>query len=103
MKQISTLAIGVVTAILCLSCGEAPEVFQGTVSGNDQAAKVLIVKDERQPYNEVSFSLDNAEFGKQPAIGDSVRLSYRKNNGKFIAIRIMDLRYKIDSSKSGKK
>ena len=96
MKHICTLAIGVVTAVLCFSCGEAPEVFQGTVSGHDRAAKLIIVKNERQPYNEASFYLDNTEFGKQPAIGDSVRLSYRKNNGKFFAIRIMDLRYKVD-------
>jgi hypothetical protein len=86
---------------LAVACGEAPQVMQGTVTSYDAGAKILVVKDVLTPHPDLTFSLQNAEFGNEPAVGDSVRLAYRNEGGNLVALRVMSLTPQKGSKKTG--
>jgi hypothetical protein len=72
-------------------CGEPPKVLQGTVTAYDVSSKVVTVKDELGSQPEVELSLQNAEVGAEPVVGDKVRLAYHDQGGKLAATRLMNL------------
>ncbi len=74
-----------------ISCGEAPQVFQGIVVKYDASSKMLVARNEKPQNNELIFSLRDGDIGAEPAVGDSVRISYRDRNGDLVAIRLMNL------------
>jgi hypothetical protein len=49
----------------------------------------------------LTFSLQGAEYGSEPAVGDSLRLAFREEGGKFTALRIMNLSKKAETKKKG--
>jgi len=77
--------------VLIIGCGAPPQVVQGTVTSYDAASKTLVLRDEREPRRELTFSLEGAEVGASPVAGDVVRLSYRVEGGHQKVIRVMDL------------
>lgn len=87
----------VITVVLSLffvfvtGCGEAPKVIQGTVVDYKNDSKTVLVKDDIQPDRIYTISLQKSEFGLEPVIGDSVRISYREKDGELNAIRVMNL------------
>ncbi len=83
-----------------VSCVESPTVVQGKVQSYSADSKTLKVQDERPPGAELTISLQGAEIGADPAPGDQVRVSYRDQAGKLVAIRVMNLT-KQKESKSG--
>ena len=78
-------------ALLISACGNPPKVVQGIVVKYDSASKTLVLKDEKQPDQELAFSLAGAEIGADPAEQDEVRLAYREQGGSLVAIRVMNL------------
>jgi len=100
MKSIR-LRLGVVLLLLAVSCVESPKVVQGQVRSYSADSKTLVVQDERPPGAELTISLQGAEVGAEPAPGDQVRVSYRDQAGKPVAIRVMNLTKQKDSGKSG--
>jgi hypothetical protein len=77
--------------LIGIGCGNAPKVMQGTVSSYQAESHTLIVKDERPPYQDYTFNIQDADMGGAPASGDKLRISYRDENGSLRAIRIMNL------------
>jgi hypothetical protein len=73
------------------NCGDAPKVIQGTVSEYQAESHTLVVKNEREPYQDYSFSVDGSDMGEAPAVGDKIRVAYREENGRLKAIRVMNL------------
>ena len=99
MKRLIPLIVLVM--ILAASCGKAPQVAQGTVAGYDAGTKILILKNESSPHQELTFSLQKAEYGVDPAVGDSIRLAFRDEGGALVALRIMNLSKQKESKKKG--
>jgi hypothetical protein len=85
--------------IAAASCGESPKVFQGIVIQYDASSKTLVARDEMPQNNELIFSLRDAEIGSEPAIGDSIRISYRTKDGELAAIRVMNLSHQSELKK----
>lgn len=77
--------------VATVACFEGPRVTQGTVVQVDTAARVLVVRDERPPHDEVAFSFAGAEVGADPSEGDVVRLAWKERDGRNVASRVMNL------------
>lgn len=82
--------------ILCLlpllcACGAGPDVLQGEVVRYQSEAKTIAIRDELPPHREVSLSLEKAEMGGEPHVGDKVRVAYRETEGRPMVIRLMNL------------
>ena len=78
-------------AFVFCACFEGQTVTQGTVVRYDPQEKVLVVKDERAPFEENAFDVANAEMGSNIDQGDQVRLVWREKDGKKRAWRVMNL------------
>jgi hypothetical protein len=74
-----------------IRCGESPKVIQGIVASYDARPKVLVIKDEHEPYTELTISLMKSEVSKEPAVGEKIRVSYRETDGQLNALRVMSL------------
>lgn len=83
--------IALLFVLVAAACIEGPAVTQGTVIQVDKAAKVLVVRDERPPNEEMTFSFAGAEVGADPSEGDLVRLAWKERGGQKVATRIMNL------------
>jgi|MudIll2142460700_1097286.scaffolds.fasta_scaffold2151852_1 hypothetical protein len=81
----------VLVVALLSACGPAPLVVQGTVIGVDDAAETVTVRDELAPSRELVISLQGAEVGSPPEVGDLVRIAYRDEAGRAAALRLMNL------------
>jgi hypothetical protein len=68
-------------AALLGGCMEPPKVAQGTVVSFDPAKHIMVVRDDRPPRAELRFSVESAEIGARPAVGDIVRLAYHEAAG----------------------
>jgi hypothetical protein len=97
MIPLSLLTLMLVVA----ACGEAPQVAQGVVVRYDADAKSLVLREDTAGGEEVMFSLQTADFGIEPAIGDTVRLAYRPEGGTKIALRVMNLSQQSELKKRG--
>ena len=66
----------------------------------DEEGKVIAVQDETQPdAAPVLVDISQAEIGAPPVAGDLVRLAYRMNGGKKVALRVMNLTQQKDREK----
>jgi hypothetical protein len=99
MKQ--TLILLTMGLFFLAACGKAPEVIQGVVTGYDPASKTVMLQDEQEPHRDLTFSLQQAEIGAEPAVGDSVRLSYRTQGETLLALRVMNLSQRSELQKKG--
>ena len=92
LGNVVRMAVVLLAGAACLaSCGEGPKVIQGTVVSCDASAKALVVRDERPPQASIAFSLEGAEIGAEPQVGDVVRIAYREAAGRLAASRVMNL------------
>ena len=92
MNRVHILSIFLLASFLAVvGCGPAPEVFQGTTVSYDQSTKLLILKNQKDPNDVRTFSLEGAEIGADPTAGDDVRLAYYKRDDKLAATRVMNL------------
>lgn len=100
MRKMNMIAL---LLILCLisSCGEAPRVAQGKVVAYESETKILTLKSDTPATPELTFSLQSADYGVEPSIGDSVRLAYREEAGKRIVLRVMNLSKPSEVKKKG--
>jgi len=101
MKAIRWGVSFLLLGLVMISCVESPKVVQGKVQSYQADSKTLVVQDERTPGAEMTISLQGAEIGAEPAPGDLVRIAYRDQSGKPVAIRVMNLTQQKDSGKSG--
>ncbi len=99
MKHLISVIGCLIITVASTSCGESPQVFQGIVIQYDAAMKTMVARDELSQNNELKLSLQGAEIGSDPVIGDSVRISYRMKDGELIAIRIMNLSHQSELKK----
>jgi hypothetical protein len=99
MKKLIYIIGLLLISLTFLSCGKTPKIFQGTVTAYDSSSKILAVKNEKSPYDELSFSLHDADVGGEPAIGDLVRLSYLEEAGKLAVLRVMNLGHQSELKK----
>jgi len=86
---------------LAAACVEPAQVVQGTVVSYQVDSKILVVKDERPPNEDLTLSLEKAEIGAEPSAGDVVRVAYRDRQGKLTALRVMNLTRQKEVSGSG--
>ncbi len=77
--------------VIGAACAERPRVAQGIVSEYDPKTKSLVLVDANQPGESLVISLENAEMGAPPAMGDQVRVSYRTKGDRAIAVRVMHI------------
>lgn len=96
------MLIAALFAVSVVACFEGPRVTQGTVVRVDAAERVLVVRDEREPHEEIAFSFAGAEVGADPSVGDVVRLAWKERDGRNVASRVMNLT-RQDEVKGGKK
>jgi hypothetical protein len=91
MRTVRLVLAFVFCTLLAAACVNPPNVAQGTVARYDAASKTLVVKDERQPQQELVVSLEGAEIGADPVAQDEVRIAYRDEGGRLVATRVMNL------------
>ncbi len=91
MRTIKMAGAVLAALLLAVSCGEAPDVVQGVVLKYDADSKVLVLKDERPPHDEMELSLAGAEMGAEPQVDDVVRAAFYRREGRFVASRLMNL------------
>ena len=91
MRQTLSVVVVAAGAALAWACGEHPTVVQGTVVSYAAASEVVVVKDERLPNAELTFSLEGSDIGAEPRPGDEVRLAYRQQGDRLRALRVMNL------------
>ncbi len=101
MKHATTLLCVAVLLAMTSACIQAPEVFQGTVVSYDPGTKALLAKDELPPGNDVQFSLEGADIGAEPAVGDLIRVAYREDGGRHTATRVMNLTRQAEVGRKG--
>ena len=85
------VAAFLLAAVVCVGCGDGPQVFQGTVVGYDADASTLTLKDERAPDSTLVVDTSAADVGAQPEAGDTIRVAYRVQGGRAVAGRVMNL------------
>jgi hypothetical protein len=93
MRRLHSVAVvpALHLALLLGSCGPAPEVIQGTVVSFDSAGKLLIIRDECPPHEEITLSLEGAEVGAVPEPDDLVRAAFQTEGDHHRATRVMNL------------
>ena len=101
VRTLQTMVVIVAASVILAGCVDAPLVVQGKVLACDSAAKTLLVEDERQPGQPLTFALEKADIGAEPAVGDLVRVAYHNENGKLVAIRLMNLSHQTELKKKG--
>ena len=84
--------------LLGAGCKDAPKVLQGTVVRYEAPTQTLVVRDELPPYREFFLSLEKAELGAEPRVGDVVRIAYRETVERRVAIRVMNLTRQMELS-----
>jgi len=82
-------AITVLLAAPC--CTPFPEVIQGRVEEYDPASHSLLLQDQAPGSRQVRFSLESAEIGAEPVVGDTLRIAYREEGGVKVATRVMNI------------
>ncbi len=100
MKALKWITVAAVLAFVVAGC-ESPSVVQGTVISYETGTKQLVIKDEIAPNREMTFSLEGAEIGADPAAGDLVRIAYTERDGQNKAGRLMNLAKQDELKKGG--
>ncbi|MBM3789969.1 MAG: hypothetical protein FJW35_06410 [Acidobacteria bacterium] len=101
MKSVQRVAMLLLGAFILQGCLTAPKVLQGTVVSYSEETRMLVVKDEEAPNEEVAISLAGAEIGALPETGDLVRVAYVEEGGRSRALRVMNLTRQKELQKSG--
>jgi hypothetical protein len=91
MSWLGRIAILSCALLATLACVTPPMVVQGTVSAYDPQANTVTVRDELAPHTELVLSLAGTEIGSAPSIDDVVRVSYRTEGERLVAVRLMNL------------
>ena len=87
---------------LGLACAPPSPVVQGPVVSLDRDAKTITLQDEKKPGEPpMTYDISKAEIGSQPEVGDLVRLVYRADAGKNVALRVMNLTQQKERDKKG--
>jgi hypothetical protein len=87
---------------LGLACAPPSPVVQGPVVGVDRDAKTITLQDEKKTDQPpMTFDIGTAEIGAQPEVGDEVRLVYRVEAGRNVALRVMNLTQQKERDKKG--
>ncbi len=81
------------------ACSNPPLVVQGTVRSYDSATKMIVIADEKDPSQELTIALEGADVGAEPKEGDVVRVSYRNQAERHVAIRVMNLTHQEELKK----
>ncbi|MFH1176241.1 MAG: hypothetical protein V1750_02455 [Acidobacteriota bacterium] len=102
MRAFRLVLVLVATALLVGACGEGPRVVQGQVVSVDNDAKILVIKDEQPPGNEIRLEIEGAELGAETLLGDEVRVAYREVGGRNKALRVMNLTRQAEFGKKAK-
>jgi len=76
---------------------------QGTVVRLDVASNTVSLRDELAPNRELAIGLEGAEIGGQPESGDLVRVAYRDQAGRLVALRLMNLTRQEELAKAGRR
>jgi len=89
----TALRITVLSSILALAlgCVDPPLVVQGPVLAYDEHTNTITICDDLPPNPELILSLEGAEVGKAPSLGDVVRVAYRDKGGVLKALRLQNL------------
>jgi hypothetical protein len=77
--------------LLVAACVQAPAVVQGRVQSVDTPGKTLVVAPDATPGARLTISLEGAEIGAEPQVGDIVRIAYRDRGGTLVATRVMNI------------
>jgi hypothetical protein len=99
MKNVSIVALLALLAVT--SCGNAPLVAQGKVIRYEAAARSVVLDNEKAPGQQMLFSLTGADVGAEPEVGDMIRVAYRDEGGKLVALRVMNLSKQAELAKKG--
>lgn len=101
IQLITPARLVLLTVLLAgLACAPVAPVVQGLVVSVDEGGKVIALQDETQPgAAPVLIDISQAEIGAPPVAGDLVRLAYRMNGGKKVALRVMNLTQQKDREK----
>jgi hypothetical protein len=81
------------------ACSNPPLVVQGTVRSYDPSTKMMVIADEKNPDQELTIALEEADVGAEPQEGDLVRVSYRNQAERHMAIRVMNLTHQEELKK----
>ncbi len=88
--------------LAALACSPAAPVVQGQVVSVDTAGKTMVVQDETKPGGEpLTYDISKAEIGAEPVPGDMVRMVYRVEGGRNVALRVMNLTQQKERDKKG--
>ncbi|MEW5795297.1 MAG: hypothetical protein AB1772_02955 [Candidatus Zixiibacteriota bacterium] len=90
-----------VAALVMVGCVDSALVAQGKVIASDTAAGSMQIEDERQPGLILTFDLSDADLGAAPLVDDLVRVAYHDDNGRLVAIRVMNLSHQTELRKKG--
>jgi hypothetical protein len=93
MNKSKGLLTGIVILMLFTTFGAsapAAEVVQGTCLSVDNQAKTLTVQNEIDK-TEVVLDLSHAKIGLKPEKGNIVRIAFRKEGNKNIALKVMNV------------
>ena len=103
-KRNAGLPAGLAIAFLAiaLACAPPAPVVQGPVVSVDRAAKTITVQNENQPAEPpMTADISKAEIGAEPKVGEVVRLVYRTEAGKNVALRVMNLTQQKERGEKG--
>ena len=85
-----------------VACAQAAPVVQGQVVSVDPGGATMSVQDETKPGGEpLTYDISKAEIGAAPLSGDLVRMAYRVEGGKNVALRVMNLTQQKERDKKG--
>ena len=84
------VALVVFLALLGGGAAMAAEVVQGPCVKLDAGTNTLVLKDERS-QKEITFDLSQAQVGMTPEPGDLIRVAYRMEGGRNLALKVMNL------------
>jgi len=101
MKALLILLSLAIAIILMNACSTPPKVAQGTVINSDTESNIMVIVDESTPGSTLEFSLQGAEIGAELLPGDTVRVAYREEGGKLVALRIMNITRQAELKESG--
>lgn len=87
-RRIVTL---LVLLIPLTACVESPQVVEGKVTAVDTSANMVTMVDSTAPDRAVTLSLEGADIGVPPEVGDTVRVAYLQREDGPRALRVMNV------------
>jgi hypothetical protein len=100
MRSLALICAAVAVSLALAGCNP-PQVVQGTVVAFDEAAQVLVLRDEAPPNDELEYSIADAKVNATPAAGDVVRIAFYEEEGKRLATRVMKISQAADKDTGG--